>query len=84
MDWPFKHLTQEQAWAFVHAGIGNLNSLSTEATLELSGLSAFGKSGNAPQFLSMSVEPITRGGYPGQLNREHVRSALARLGIPEP
>ncbi len=43
MDWPFKHLTQEQAWAFVQAGIGNLNSLSTEATLELSGLSALVK-----------------------------------------
>ena len=87
-DWwsLFKHLTKEQAWQYVHDAENEetLDSLSEEAREELAGLSAFGRSGNPPAMLSSDVDPFTMASYPPQWNPQEVRSALIRLGIPEP
>ena len=82
--WRFNHLTVEQAWCYVEKGDDILDDLSEAAQLELAGLSAFGESGDQPQFLSYHVDPITEGDYPGTLDPAHVRASLIRLGIREP
>ncbi len=82
-SWPFNHLTVEQAWSYAN-GDDILDDLSQEAKLELAGLSAFGESGNPPQLLSQSVDPITEGAYPGTWDPWHVRSGLLRLDVRLP
>ncbi len=81
--WPFNRLTVEQAWGFAN-GVVLLDDLPKKAKLELAGLSAFGESGNPPQLLSQSLDPITEGAYPGTWNPWHVRSGLLRLDVRQP
>lgn len=90
-DWSLEHLTREQAWGYVYAAergdysaspLELLQGLDDKAKRELAGLSAFGKSGNRPEFLSQSVEPfLLTTSHPRTIDPKHVRSALLRLGF---
>ena len=90
-EWPLEHLTREQAWGYVYAAergdyggsaLKLVDHLGDKAKRELAGLSAFGKSGNRPEFLSQSVEPFLLTTSPRRrIDPRHVRSALLRLGF---
>ncbi len=88
-EWPLENLTRERAWGYVHAAerggyshLGFLDHLDDKAQRELAGLSAFGKSGNRPEFLSQSIEPFLLTTSPRRrIDPNHVRSALLRLGF---
>ena len=93
-EWPLAHLTEEQAWEYVHAAeplglafsdvLEILRDLDDKAQAELAGLSAFGESGNQPELLSQSVVPFLLTDRPRTVDPRHVRSALLRLGFSEP
>ncbi len=97
-EWPLAHLTEEQAWEYVHAaergalplglafsdGLEILQHLDDKAQGELAGLSAFGESGNQPELLSQSVVPFLLTDRARTFDPRHVRSALLRLGFSEP
>ncbi len=92
-EWPLEHRTREQAWGYVYAAergdysaspLELLQGLDDKAKRELAGLSAFGKSGNRPEFLSQSIEPFLLTTSPRRrIDPKHVRSALLRLGFYE-
>ena len=84
-----QYVTGEQAWEVVHAGeredaIDVLRGLGDKARRELLGVSAFGESGNQKEMLSQSVDPFLLTDRTGTYDLQHIRSALLRLGIPEP
>ncbi len=84
--WPsvFEHLTAKQAWRYVHSGDMILSELANPAKKELAALSAFGKSGNQREFLSLAIDLAMKGGSTLDWDTEDVRSGLRVLKVADP
>ncbi len=86
----FKHLDQDQAWAYVHAakcgdegGLKVVSAWSNEAKFELAAVGLFGRRQDEQDFRSC-LEYYTEGGLPPTWPVDDVQRGLEKLGVPDP
>ncbi len=85
----FKHLDQDQAWAYVHAakcgdesGLKVVSAWSKEAKCELAAVGLFGRRQDEQDFRSC-LEYYTEGGLPPTWPVDDVQRGLEKLGVPD-
>ncbi len=85
----FKHLDQDQAWAYVHAakcgdesGLKVVSAWSNEAKCELAAVGLFGRRQDEQDFRSC-LEYYTEGGLPPTWPVDDVQRGLEKLGVPD-
>ncbi len=86
----FKHLDQDQAWAYVHAakcgdegGLKVVSAWSNEAKCELAAVGLFGRRQDEQDFRSC-LEYYTEGGLPPTWPVDDVQRGLEKLGVSDP
>ena len=85
----FKHLDQDQAWAYVHAakcgdesGLKVVSAWSNEAKCELAAVGLYGRRQDEQDFRSC-LEYYTEGGLPPTWPVDDVQRGLEKLGVPD-